>query len=181
MRFDLALLQGTSGDKAAQDNEWLQVFRHFNPRLNSFFADRCGDWFPVDELLTDLWSRACLHIRSVRSAEALWSWLTTIGNNLLTDKRRYTKRSREILFTDIGTAEGKVEEFIAGWIQPVTSAVEHSVLNTLPDEDRELLALYAIDGLSHDEIAGRLGLPSAAASRQRLRRLRLRLINRTDD
>ena len=174
-QFDLQLLQGLAGDVTAQDAEWLQAFRHFNPRLNSFFERRCDPDYSQDELVTDIWSRACLHVQSLRSSSALWSWLTTIGNNLLADHRRHRARDRESSFTDLGDGDDNVAQLLAGWLQPETRETDDSLLDDLSSEEREFLELYAIDGLSHEEIASRLGLSSPAASRQRLRRLRLRL------
>ena len=178
--FDLALLQARAGHRAVQEAEWLRVFRHFNPRLSSFFSDRCDLQYQSEELLTDLWSRACLHVQSLRSSYALWSWLTTIGNNLLTDHQRRRGRSREIAFTDHVEADEQLEQLLAGWIESPEAEPASSELDLLTIAEREFLELYAVDGLSHDEIAGRLGLASAAASRQRLRRLRLRLTDRDD-
>jgi RNA polymerase sigma factor (sigma-70 family) len=179
--FDLATLRGDAGDSASQEEVWLRVYRHFHPRLDSFFRTRCSTDYSLDELLTDLWSRACLHIRSLRSSDALWSWLTTIGNNLLADARRRLGRSREVVFSDLGDADKQVERLLAGWISPSVDEIDTSVLEGLTAEERELLALYAVDGLSHGEIATRLGLASAAASRQRLRRIRVRLTGVASD
>ena len=69
--------------------------------------------------------------------------------------------------------------FVRAWV----SADKHDDLRSEVDEmlaqlssdEREFLRLVAVDGLSHEAIARQLRLPSAAASRQRLRRLRLQL------
>lgn len=47
-------------------------------------------------------------------------------------------------------------------------------IDTLPQEDRELMVLRGLEGLSHDEVAARAGI-SAAAARKRWERLRARL------
>src|SRR5258708_37170685 len=52
------------------------------------------------------------------------------------------------------------------------------ILQTLSAVDRELYELYAIDELTHAEIAPRLNLPGAAASRKRLQRLRSYVLDR---
>ena len=173
--FDLPTLRGDAGDSAVQEHEWLRVFRHFHPRLESFFGARCSADYALDELLTDLWSRACLHVNSLRSSAALWSWLTTIGNNLLSDARRRLGRGREVVFSDVGGTEQQLRRLMDGWSQPTADEIDLSALDELTADEKEFLALYAVDGLSHEEIATRLGFASAAASRQRLRRLRIRL------
>lgn len=79
-----------------------------------------------------------------------------------------------------------MQGLLAGWTgdapaNELSDDARAAALAALSDEEREFLELFAVDGLSHEEIAERLGLASAAASRQRLRRLRLRLTGSLDD
>lgn len=177
-RTSLPLLQGSEGTEDDRDREWLRVFSHFQPRLVSFFSNRCDSEDDLDGMLSTLWVRAFLHIRTLRSSNALWSWLTTIGNNLLRDDDRRSKRSPEVRLDDVVVAADKAAQFIEGLsTSERTDSDPASLLEKLSTEEREFVELYAVDGLSHDEIAQRLGLASAAASRQRLRRIRTRISN----
>jgi RNA polymerase sigma factor (sigma-70 family) len=176
---NLALLQGREGSVDERDTEWLQVFRHYQPRLRSFFAWRAIDQDDLEDILAEIWARAVLFVGSLRSSGALWNWLTTIGNNVIRDKHRRLSRHPEITATTIGS--GPLESFILGWSFDAYRSQEAdelnaSGLNRLSAPDREYLELFAVDGLSHGELAIRLGLASAAASRQRLRRIRLRFL-----
>lgn len=181
--MDLSLLTGSSGSLAAQEAEWLRVYRHFGPRVESFFARRLPSRPELDVFVSDLWERVVLNVHTLRSPKAMWSWLTTIGNNLLQDRYRREKAKREILWSDAERDE-RVVAVIAGWTGDVThddDSAGHRLLSTLTPEEYEFLALYGIDHLSHSEIAKRLGLASADASRQKLRRLRLRLTDSADE
>jgi len=92
LEVDITLLKGQRGDSIEREQEWLRVFNHFQPRLRGFFATRQSDQMALDDLLAEIWQRALGHIASVRGAEVLWNWLTTIGNNLLKDQRRKSAR-----------------------------------------------------------------------------------------
>src|SRR5207245_1879997 len=93
---DLTHLKDPSGDPGAREAEWLRIYRHYGPRLESFFSMRLPTRGDLDALLADLWQRAFLNIHTLRSASAMWSWLTTIGNNLFRDRYRRQKSSREV-------------------------------------------------------------------------------------
>src|SRR6266487_2372810 len=85
--FKLSLLRGDEGSSQDRDLEWLRVFRHFDPRLRDFFGQR-DQALPVDEIVGEVWGRAFLFISTLKDAAALWSWLTTVGNNVIRDRVR---------------------------------------------------------------------------------------------
>jgi RNA polymerase sigma factor (sigma-70 family) len=179
--IQLDILKGTEGSASDRDDEWLSVFRHYQPRLESYFRSRLGDAADADDVVAETWSRAFLFIGSLSSAAALWSWLTTIGNNVIRDRQRRAQRRPELRESDLTNPEGTLEAFIDGWSfrefasEGPAGHARAAVLDRLSSEEREYLELLAVEGLSHHEIAQRLHLPSAAASRQRLRRIRVRL------
>jgi RNA polymerase sigma-70 factor (ECF subfamily) len=176
--FKLSLLRGDEGSSQDRDLEWLRVFRHFDPRLRDFFGRR-GQALPVDEIVGEVWGRAFLFISTLKDAAALWSWLTTIGNNVIRDRIRSQGRHPSDSLSDSTYATAVEESFVRAWIDAENEAVVRvdvqSLISRLPPADRELLRLVAVDGLSHDEIATQLGLPSAGASRKRLQRIRVQL------
>jgi len=185
IKVDLTLLRDPSSAQGAREAEWVRVYRHYGPRLESFFAGRLLRRADLDALLSDIWGRAFLNIHTLRSVSAMWSWLTTIGNNALRDRYRRERSNPEVLWTD-AEQDRRKHALLAGWAGDAPTSelgddARAAALATLSDEEREFLELYAVDGLSHGEIAIRLGLGSAAASRQRLRRLRLRLTGTLDD
>ena len=179
LEVSLRILQGLEGNADDRNTEWLRIFQHYHPRLRSFFAWRASSEDELEDHLGQIWARAFLFVGSLKSASALWSWLTTVGNNVFRDEQRRRRRRPILLESDAPVRDGTLEALIAGWTADVDEHERQAkevaeILEALPAADREFLELYAIDGLSHDEIAIRVGLPSAAASRQRLKRLRAR-------
>ncbi len=176
--FKLGVLRGDEGSSQDRDMEWLRVFRHFDPRLRDFFGRR-DQSLAGDEVVGEVWGRAFLFIATLKDAAALWSWLTTIGNNVIRDRIRSQVRHPSGSLSNSRDAAAVEESFVRTWIDAENETAVRvdvqSLISRLPPADRELLRLVAVDGLSHEEIATQLGLPSAGASRKRLQRIRLRL------
>jgi RNA polymerase sigma factor (sigma-70 family) len=178
--FDLPRLTGKRGE-AERNSEWDRVFSHFQPRLRAYFGPRADGIQPLEELLDEVWLRAVLHIDSLESSGALWSWLVTVGNNLLRDALRRRDTGIELVNVDVDDRRSSdVAAFLGAVVPPdspaATGAVER-IRQNVSAEEWEFLNLLCVDNLSHESVATRLGLKSAAASRQRLRRIRQRLID----
>ena len=181
--FDLALLADEAAPEPLRQAEWRRFFRHFDPRLRSYFAPRVPDADELDDLVAELWRRVLLRVGRLKSASALWSWMIQIGVNLLRDLGRQGVRreDRRVSLEELTAAE--LQDAVVPRVidrSDMGPQGEHfkGILKTLLAVDRELLELYAIDELTHAEIATRLNLPGAAASRKRLQRLRSYVLDR---
>ena len=181
--FDLALLADEAAPEPLRQAEWRRFFRHFDPRLRSYFAPRVPDEDELDDLVAELWRRVLLRVGRLKSASALWSWMIQIGVNLLRDLGRQGVRreDRRLSLEELTAAE--LQDVVVPRVvdrSDIGPQGEHfkGILKTLSAVDRELLELYAIDELTHAEIATRLNLPGAAASRKRLQRLRSYVLGR---
>jgi RNA polymerase sigma factor (sigma-70 family) len=176
MTFDLQLLGDPDADPDAHRREWTRVFNHFTPRLDSYFAARVPNKSDREDLIQHIWSKAILRVSSLSDASVLWNWLRRVGENRLTD----LQRSGLVVERYAAAHAADVRHELA--TSPPPSALDHLVSNPFDGEvgrqfaalsplDQQLVIL-AMDEVPHEEIARRLGLPSAAASRQRLHRLR---------
>jgi RNA polymerase sigma factor (sigma-70 family) len=176
--FDLALIRGEEGSESARAAEWERVFAHFQPRLLSYFERRANGILSLEDLLQEVWLRAFLNVKSLGSANALWTWLVTIGNNLLRDELRRNRLILESLPDETGDHAASIAEFL-GVGQQLGGSLSETVEDMrakLTEDEWEFLNLLGLDNLTHEEVAGRVGLKSAMASRQRLRRIRQRLL-----
>lgn len=175
--FDLGLLADPEAEEPRREREWNRLFHTLTPRLRNYFAARVESEDDLDDLVAQIWRRAVLRISTVEAADAMWTWLVTIGVNLLRDQgRSRTRRNRNFgLPSSIDEAEADralVERLAGDFLSTalVRDAVQR-VRELVSDQDWELLQLWAVDELTHTEIADRLDLPSAQASRQRVSRL----------
>jgi DNA-directed RNA polymerase specialized sigma24 family protein len=175
--FNLPVLYDTGVAANQRDAEWRRVFEHFDPRLRGFFESRTDSGDELDELMSELWRRVLLGVHRLESHRAAWNWMVKIGTNVLLGRGRTSTRERkravliqEVVCTEVGPAF--IERVFDDAPDDDRMATVLARIEALPEDDRRLIALVAED-FGHAEIARRLSLASAAASRQRLRRIRL--------
>ncbi len=132
-----------------------------------------GDRESADDLVQDSLERALSgwHLRQAQGG--LRGWLYTIlYNRFLTDQQRRRRQGvhnplTEIIEAELPRVEGEQDK-----------ALEHRDLSravaALPEEQRSVLLLIAVEGLSYDEAARVLGVPIGTVM-SRLSRARERL------
>jgi RNA polymerase sigma-70 factor, ECF subfamily len=119
----------------------------------------------AQETLLTVWRRASLYVPEKGSAS---TWIFTIARNLRIDRLR-----REVPWQALpehhdeeASDEPAPDEAVAS--QEADAAVR-AALESLPADQREVVVLAYIEGLSHSEIAARLGAPiGTVKSRMRI-------------
>ena len=151
------------------------LFLTFGPKVKAFMLRRGADVETAEEIAQEtmlaVWRKAHLFVEERGTAS---SWIFTIARNLCTDRMR-----RQIPFQ--AYAEGYDELPCAD--EPPDDRLmreqeQHCLseaMNSLPLEQREVIQLSFMDGLSHSEIADKLKLPlGTVKSRVRLAYQKLR-------
>jgi RNA polymerase sigma-70 factor (ECF subfamily) len=183
---DVTLLRGVAtGDPAA----FRALFDRHAAALLRFATtlshDRAIAEDAVQEAFTALWQ----HADGFRSDSSPRSWLFTITRNAV--HRRYRRRA------DRPSAHDSLDSLdslggAAGWGDPsLLRSLEERIaddervrraLATLEDDDRAVLSLVDVEGLSNDEAAAALSI-TVSALKSRLHRARLRFVAslRTED
>jgi RNA polymerase sigma-70 factor (ECF subfamily) len=168
-----ALLQRIAG--ARDEAAFHAVFALFGPRVKAMLMRQgCEVQLAEDiaqETLLTVWRKAALYKAGKGSVA---TWVFTIARNLRIDRLR-----RETVFQALD--DGRVEE-VSEEARPDDALASEQVqarvrglLAGLPPEQVEVVTLAYIDGLSHSEIAGKLGLPMGTVkSRMRLAYQKLR-------
>ncbi len=146
-----------------------KLFQSYAPRVKSYMMRQGADSNTAEELAQEtmltVWRKAALYSGEKGSAT---TWIFTIARNLRIDRLR-----REM--TWVALPEGHNEEASSDALpDEVLSEQERKVrvqkaLSVLPTDQLEVVSLSYIEGLSHSEIAERLGLPlGTVKSRMRL-------------
>lgn len=186
---DLAAL-GRPDDRDRFDAEWDRFFTGYHARLMDFFGYQLPEWDERDELVQEIFIRAYRAIvvsgHALRSKEAAWSWLITIGKNLLRDKRAKLKTAAAALelYAKEEAEEAKLRlsadsvlDALAsdGETDPLPWAVDAATfsarLSQLTDDERALLHARVVEELEWAAVAEHLGRKSEAV-RQQYSRLR---------
>lgn len=144
-----------------QDREaFKSLFEYFAPRVRAYYSKRGLARTHADDLtqevMVSLWRRASSY--DARKA-APSTWIYTIARNQQIDDFRRASRAQQLdeqdphfHLNDTPTQDSLVER--SEDAESVSRA-----LSNLPEEQRYVLNLAFQDGLSHREIADRLGLP----------------------
>jgi RNA polymerase sigma-70 factor, ECF subfamily len=152
-----------------------KLFQDYAPRVKSYMMRQGADANTAEELaqetLLTVWRKAKLYSGEKGSAT---TWIFTIARNLRIDRLR-----KEMTWVEL--PEGRNEEASTD-ISPDEAVSERErkervqkALGELPADQHEVVTLSYVEGLSHSEIAERLGLPlGTVKSRMRLAYLKIR-------
>jgi len=122
------------------------------PRLRRFAVALTGDLDQADDLVQETCARALSRVEQWQPGTRLDSWMYRIAQNLWLDRARAKKVRGEQVDVEAAEAvagpDGRdvVESRLT--LDAVNTAMAH-----LPDDQRVLIALVCIDGLSYKEAA----------------------------
>lgn len=141
------------------------------PRLRRYARVLLGDAAAADDLVQDTLERAWARAHQWRGGE-LRPWLFGIMHNLRVDQLRRPNLHTHSLDEDDFDVPTRATQSDRLEVMDLASA-----LRQLPDEQREVLLLVALEGSSYAEIASLLGIPAGTVmSRLARGRERLRLL-----
>jgi len=118
-----------------------------SPSLLRFFRSQSATLGQAEDLLQDTWLRIHRVRHTYRPGEPVLPWLYAIARNIRVD--HYRKASRQ------ETREQQVDQF------PEVAALPHerpgvdleALLGSLPESQREVVAMLKISGMSLEEVA----------------------------
>jgi RNA polymerase sigma-70 factor (ECF subfamily) len=152
-----------------------ELYQRFGPRVKVYLRRRGVDAATAEDLaqetLLTVWRRAALYSSAKGSAS---TWIFTIARNLWIDRLR-----KEVPWQELPAAHAAEIS-----PEPLPDAVVaesevqlrlRAALAELPAEQQRVIELAYLEGLSHGDIAARLGLPlGTVKSRVRIAYQRLR-------
>jgi RNA polymerase sigma-70 factor, ECF subfamily len=135
-----------------------------------------GDREAAEEVMQDVFQAVWQGVGSFHPGGSFAAWLTGIARHRaidLTRSRRYRARARESALEEYAAGDSTAGDAPADAL--VLRTVVQEALHELPPTQREAIELAYYGGLTHVEIAGRLGEPiGTVKSRMRLGLTRLR-------
>lgn len=161
-----------NGDETA----FRRVFDDFYPRLYRYALARLnGDREAAGDVVQQTFCKAIEQLDSYRGEAALFTWFSQICRNTLVDHWRATNRQGRMVvlledqpnvraILDTLAAPARDQPDVGAWQQQVRRLIE-ATLDALPANYGDVLEWKYVDGLSVNEIAGRLQVgPKAAES-----------------
>lgn len=148
----------------------LQKLEETIPALRRYAWALLRNESDADDLVQDCLLRAIDRIDTFRTDAELRPWLFTIMHNLYVNRWRRKRRQAEVV-TDDAEADLAVSPS-----QPANMEVRDVLrgLDALPDDQRQILLLIAVEGFQYDEVARMLDVPTGTVM-SRLSRARDRL------
>lgn len=141
------------------------------PRMRRFALTLCRTPHDAEDLVQMAVERALRHEASWEPGTSLDSWLYRILQNLWRDELRAHRRKAEPLdeVTELMGEDGREVTMNA-----LQFAEARAALNTLPEDQRAVLTLVVLDGLSYQDAATALDVPIGTVM-SRLSRARARM------
>lgn len=135
---------------SAYDEYGDALFRHASLRISD--RERAIDL--VHDTFTKVWS----YVRSGHEIDTFKPFLYKVLNNLIIDEyRKKRESSLDALFEKEGVDEGTFEELSESTVESLAATLDgrkaFQVLDTLPDEYREVIVLRFVDELGPKEIS----------------------------
>lgn len=127
------------------------------PRLRRFAVSLTGNMTDADDLVQDTVERALKNLDRFEPGTRLDSWLYRIAQNLWIDAVR-ARKVRAVVPGD-PPEEAAVIDGVRAAESKLAFAATCRALAQLPEEQRLVVALVLIEGLSYREAADILGLP----------------------
>lgn len=142
------------------------------PRLRRYARVLVGDRAAADDLLQDTLERAWARSRQWRAGGNLRAWLFSIMHNLRIDQLRRGGPNVQSLDDEDYAPPTRATQSDGLELLDLEAA-----LARLPEEQRSVLLLVALEGMRYEEIAATLGIPPGTVmsrlsrGRERLREL----------
>ena len=142
------------------------------PRLRRYARAMLGDRAAADDLVQDTLERAWSRLHQWRAGSDMRAWLFGIMHNMRIDQLRRPGLPTHSIDADDFDVPTRATQNDQLELRDIESS-----LGQLPDEQREVLLLVALEEMSYGEIATALGIPvGTVMSRLSRARERLRLI-----
>lgn len=162
------------GPELARPGQGLAgALERWRTELRRFLVARTGSEADAEDLLSELWIK--VNAPNPGPVGNVKSYLFTMANNLVLDRLREASRRerREIDWSEDrhGSTAGSVEiaDTAPGAEELLTQKEEAQrladAIAKLPSGARRVLLLHKIEGLSHGEVAGRLGISKSAVEK----------------
>jgi RNA polymerase sigma-70 factor (ECF subfamily) len=132
------------------------------PGVVRYLFGMTGDRELAEDLAQETFLRAWVNLDSVRSSASVRGWLYTIATNLA---RRHLRRSSRLGSLQIEALRRDAPRHLAEDL-PDTSLDLERALGIVSADDRAILLLVGLEGLTLPEAAAALGISLAAAKKR---------------
>jgi RNA polymerase sigma-70 factor (ECF subfamily) len=151
-----------------------QLWQKFNKALLNFIKKNIFNPEDAEDILQNVFLKIHTHIHKLKEKEKVASWIYQITRNTIIDSFRTTVKKKEEHLPHIDSKAATTHHTgDESWKEEITILLMEMV-EELPEKYRSVLKWYEFEGLSHKDIARRLGV-SISGSKTRVQRSREKL------
>jgi RNA polymerase sigma factor (sigma-70 family) len=145
-----------------EERAFRELYRRHAPSLNRMIVRLVGTMNgDAEDVIQTTWVRAIERLDGFRWNSTLRTWLTGIAINCSREHIRRQRRPRE---------PDRLDDLISAAPARITREISRidleRVIASLPAGYREIIVLHDIEGYTHEEIAGLLGIDSGTSKSQ---------------
>lgn len=156
------------GDSAAFE----RLYRDHVARIHSLARRMAGEDL-ADDLTQEVFMRAWEKLGSFRGEASFGTWLHRLAVNLILSQREKHRKRQKREFSH----DGMLDSIQAQRVTPAWALDIETALVELPDRARRVFVLYDVEGYTHEEIGGLMGI-TTGTSKSQLHRARMLLRER---
>ena len=165
---DVAL--AASGDRRAFE----RLYRAHVDKVFTLCARMVGERARAEELTQDVFVRAWEKLEQFRGDSAFGTWLHRMAVNVVLNERQAEKRRRERHDDGIEDMDALPHSEVRPLPVPGLSIDLEAAIAGLPPGAKKVFVLHDVEGYTHEEIAGQLGV-TAGGCKAQLHRARMLL------
>jgi len=153
--------------KFGDEQAFRALYRRHTPLLLGFISRlHSGSNPETEDVVQETWIRACENLGQFQWRSTFSTWLLGIGLNVVRNNLRRGKKYRSIIENLSSDPTCQIEDN--------ESRIDlEQAIQMLPDDNRIVLVLHDIEGLTHQEIAERLEIPVGTTKSQLFRARRM--------
>ncbi len=141
-----------------QEVRFLKAFEEYSDALFRHASLRIGDREKAIDLVHDAFTKVWTYVRNGHAIDSYRPFLYKVLNNLIIDEyRRVKEASLDALLEQEGVDEGSFPELSESTVEALAATIDgrqaFALLETLPDEYREVIILRFVDQLGPREIS----------------------------
>lgn len=140
---------------------FAKLFDALGPRIYRYLIRLCGNTTMAEDMVQTTFLNVHRARESFRRGDRVVPWVYAIAQNVFRDELRRRKRRLADL-----TADGEMPRHLEAsspFGTPHLANVVQRALDSLSEEQREVVVLHKIEGLSMSELSSVLGISSGAA------------------
>ena len=142
----------------SQEDSFLEAFDEYSDALFRHATLRISDREKAIDVVHDTFTKVWTYVRNGHEIEQFRPFLYKVLNNLIIDSyRKHKEASLDALLEIDGVDEGSFEELSESNVESLAATIDgrqaFELLDTLPDQYREVVILRFIDGLGPKEIS----------------------------